>query len=245
MTITEILQKVCVTSTDNGTSFVDTTRLNVIRNILSPSSYQEVYTGDLCFLFSKRPIEGQAIVLISSHIDSVYKQCFYADAGVMYKGTFDNSLTNAAVLWCMQHDVLGENVVVAFTGDEEKDSHGCHEVMRVLEEHGCTVKFVITTDVTEEGWDKACPFTLENDNHVDLMTAHRIIQSLDEWGTNYKFIHDAEPDESWDYADGHYACLSLCAPILGEMHGEEGVLARKESMPFYCKALNVIVRSVI
>ncbi|MFQ9022476.1 MAG: hypothetical protein ACLR6J_16980 [Parabacteroides merdae] len=49
-----------------------------------------------------------------------------------WKGTFDNSATNAAVIDLMLRGELDESVLVAFTGDEEKDSAGAIEIMQML-----------------------------------------------------------------------------------------------------------------
>lgn len=41
-----------------------------------------------------------------------------------------------------------------------------------------------------------------------------------EWGQHYVFVHDAEPDESWDYDEEDIPCLT-----------------RKESLPVYSEAI--------
>ena len=50
------------------------------------------------------------------------------------------------------------------------------------------------------------------------------------------FVHEAEPDETWEYSKGSSSdlpgipCLSLCLPVCGNMHGDDGVLLRKSSV---------------
>ena len=236
----QILRKVTVMSKDDGRRFLVFDRIEAIREILAKTDYKLQHEGDLCLIYSKKPIEDQSVTLISSHIDCVYHNCFCEEEEECYKGTFDNSLTNAAVLYNMLHDRFDENVVIAFTGDEEKDSAGCWEVMRTLKNANCFVKSAVVTEVTNEGWEENCAFTLENDLGIDLITAHRLIESLKcrEW--DYMLVHEAEPDESWDLDTAGIPCLTLCSPILGDMHSDDGVLARKCHFHNYLDALAIL-----
>ena len=52
--------------------------------------------------------------------------------------------------------------------------------------------------------------------------------------------HNALPDESWDYADYGIPSLTLCVPVGGELHGDAGVLLRKESATEYCNVLSLL-----
>ena len=140
----------------------------------------------------------------------------------------------------MLNGSFNSNVVVAFTGDEEEDSNGCYEVIRLLKKRKCVIKFAIVTDVTEEGWWQEFPFTVENDLGIDILTAHRIVEALKPYERKYTLVHDAEPDEAWDYDEKDIPCLTFCAPIRGDMHSDKGVWARKNDMPVYAKALSVL-----
>ena len=48
---------------------------------------------------------------------------------------------------------------------------------------------------------------------------------------------EAEPDESWEYDDCEQICFSLCLPTKGEMHSDEGILARVISFRRYTEVL--------
>ena len=237
---TSLLQTITVDSKDDGEIFTNFDRVNAIKSLLASTDYELIKEGKLFLLYSKAPLEGKEIVLISSHIDSVYNHCFCQEEGDDYfKGTFDNSLTNAAVIYNMLHDKFDENVVVAFTGDEEKDSGGCLELIgHLINQTNCKVRFALVTDVTNEGWETACPFSIENDLGIDLFTAHQIVEVLSPF--QYNFVHDAEPDESWDYDGVGIPCLTLCTPVLGNMHGDEGTLVRKAGLPTYCHVLGLL-----
>ena len=237
----DILQAVTVDCKDNGECFTVTDRVAVIERMLENTDYKLISRQPLALLYAKRQVrEGDRVLLISSHIDCVYVSCFCNDEDDCMRGTFDNSFTNAALLWNMLQDRLPDNVVVAFTGDEEKDSQGAVQTVVALGQMGCEVATVLVLDVTNEGWERGALFTLENDLGIDILTGYNIISSLEQYGGRFAFKHNALPDESWDYADYGIPSLTLCVPVGGELHGDAGVLLRKESVPEYCKVLSML-----
>lgn len=241
----DVLSAVTVDCKDNGMEFVVTERIEAIERLLQGTEYRLVAREQLALLFARRvPQENEKIVLVSSHIDCVYNSSFCSDNGEYYKGTFDNSFGNAAVLWCMLNDMLPANVVVAFTGDEEKDSRGVYQVLEALKKYGCELSCAIVQDVTNVGWESGALFTIENDCGIDLITAYNIVSLLEPYNGKFAFRHFAEPDESWDYAECGVPCFTLCAPVGGNLHGDEGVLLRKESAAEYCKVLALLAGSL-
>ena len=237
----EILSAVTVDCKDDGKEFVVSDRIAVIERLLQGSAYKLVAREPLALLFAKRvPQEGEKMLLVSSHIDCVYDNCFCADEGDCLRGTFDNSFTNAALLWNMLHDRLLDNVVVAFTGNEEGDSQGAVQTVVALGRMGCEVASALVLDVTNEGWESGASFTLENDLGIDILTGYNIISSLEKYDGRFAFKHNALPDESWDYADYGIPSLTLCVPVGGELHGDAGVMLRKESALEYCNVLSLL-----
>ena len=237
----DILQAVTVDCKDNGECFTVPDRVAVIERMLENTDYKLISRQPLALLYAKRQVcEGDRVLLISSHIDCVYGSCFCNDEGDCIRGTFDNSFTNAALLWNMLQDRLPDNVVVAFTGNEEKDSQGAVQTVVALGQMGCEVATALVLDVTNEGWERGALFTLENDLGIDILTGYSIISSLEQYGGRFAFKHNALPDESWDYADYGIPSLSLCVPVGGELHGDAGVLLRKESVQEYCNVLSLL-----
>lgn len=233
----ELLNAVTVDCKDNGEHFVVDDRIQVIERLLQNTPYKLIAREPLALLFAKRkPRRRGKTLLISSHIDCVYNKCFCRDEGDCFRGTFDNSFGNAAVLWCMMNDTLPENTVVAFTGDEEKDSGGALQTMLALGRMGCRLTAIVQ-DVTKVGWGGGALFTIENDSGFSMLTSYNVLSSLMNKFHSIGFEHNAEPDESWDYAERGIPCLTFCAPIYGDMHSDEGVLLRKESAVAYCDAL--------
>lgn len=237
----DILQTVTVDCKDNGEAFTVTDRVAVIEHVLGKTDYKLIARQPLALMYAKRELrEGDRVLLISSHIDCVFSKCFCNDEGECLRGTFDNSFTNAALLWNMLNNTLPDNVVVAFTGDEERDSHGAVQAVFALGQSGCEVSAALVLDVTNEGWENGALFTLENDLGVDILTGYNIISSLEKYDGSFAFKHNALPDESWDYADYGIPSLSLCVPVGGELHGDAGVLLRKESALEYCRVLPLL-----
>ena len=234
----DILQAVTVDCKDNGECFTVADRVAVIERLLEGSVYRLVARESLVLLYAKHALrEGDRVLLVSSHIDCLYGKCFCGDEGDCLRGTFDNSLTNAALLWDMLNDTLPDNVVVAFTGNEESDSQGAVQTVVALGRMGCEVAAALVLDVTNEGWESGALFTLENDLGIDILTGYNIVSSLERYDGRFAFKHNALPDESWDYSEYGIPSLTLCVPVDGELHSDAGVMLRKESVQEYCNVL--------
>lgn len=258
-----ILKRVTCMCRDDGKRFTDTLRLDEINQVLSGSVYRLAEQQGLFRLFAKRPLEEikGPVVLVSSHVDCEedINECFCKELDDVYlKGTFDNAATNAAVLSVMLEGSLPDNVLVAFTGDEEKDSLGAIKTVEYLRSRKLSIGLAVVLDVTNMGWDEEADFTVEN-NFWREGQGKRIIGKAKELGYKWRFVpedlddvpayvpselvatDEAEADESWDYDELDVPCFSFCLPVYGKMHSDEGVLARKESLPRYCSALSAIL----
>lgn len=241
----ELLNAVTVDCKDNGKEFVADDRISVIERLLDGSAYKVVAREPLALVYAKRDVcEGDSVVVVSSHVDCLYSSCFCNDEGDFLRGTFDNSFGNAAILWQMLAGILPDNVVVAFTGDEERDSRGAVQTVLALGKMHCNVDFALVLDVTNVGWECGANVTLENDLGVDIITAHSIVEAVRKCNAEYAFEHNAEPDESWDYNGYGIPALSLCIPAKGDLHSDSGVLLRKSDFIPYCNALETVVNVV-
>jgi len=76
MELKTILDQVNVDSKDNGRNFTVTNRIQAIERILENTDYQLLHQGNLCFIYGKKPVKNQSVILISSHIDCVYDRLF-------------------------------------------------------------------------------------------------------------------------------------------------------------------------
>ncbi|MBQ2289491.1 MAG: hypothetical protein II249_02340, partial [Bacteroidaceae bacterium] len=182
----ELLNAVTVDCKDNGKEFVKDDRISVIERLLDGSAYKVVAREPLALVYAKRDVcEGDSVVVVSSHVDCLYSSCFCNDEGDFLRGTFDNSFGNAAILWQMLAGILPDNVVVAFTGDEERDSRGAVQTLLALGKMQCAVDFALVLDVTNVGWECGANVTLENDLGVDIITAHSIVEAVRKCNAEY------------------------------------------------------------
>lgn len=245
MDFTTIRDIVCADCKDDGECFKEVSRLDLIERLTEQSDWHRIAEGKLFRLYARKPLcSSDEVVLISSHVDCVYGHLFCTLQDSLMQGTFDNSLTNAAVVSAMLRGMLPDDVAVAFTGDEEKDSGGAKEVVEYLSNIGCGVKFVVVTDVTNVGWQHRLSFTIENDLNIDLLTAHTIVEVMKEFAGHYGFVHDALPDETWRYGEYGFPCLTLCYPVDGDMHSDAGATARLSDFTIYCNALERLSASL-
>ncbi|MDO4755046.1 MAG: M28 family peptidase [Parabacteroides sp.] len=250
MSYAELLKQLTVDCKDDGIRFLKRDRIQVIQTLLENSDYQLLYAGELCLLYGKSTSMDSYRILVSSHIDCVYTTCFVTDESEdCWKGTFDNSATNAALIELMLKGELDDSVLIAFTGDEERNSAGAVEVIQILQEKDCPIERALVLDVTNEGWDDEAAFSIENDRGFDIITGYQLINLLQASEEPCVFVHEAEPDETWEYYSfqtndrPRIPCLSLCLPVLGNMHEDAGVWLRKSSIEPYKKILKQLANA--
>ena len=208
------------------------------------------------------------MIVISSHIDSsedITK--FYAESvdDETIRGTFDNTLTNAAALSLMREGALPDNVVFAFTADEERSGLGATDVVAYLRKASKSM-FAIVLDVSDVGYGKV-NYTLENDFWRKRQYDAVISEVLANAERPYRFvssgcvppyyiplayveknsdggIREALCDESWSYEEEGAECFSLCIPIKGAFNSDEGVLCRKCSFPSYKRIISAFAQAL-
>ncbi len=260
MDLINVLSEIALLNKDDGERFTVTDRIDRISMLLKESNYKLAESGDLFRLYSKKPIEDmkmKPVIVVSTHIDCQSKitKCFSesVDTG-MLRGTYDNLATNAAILSLMHSDSLPENVVVAFTGDEERKSRGAKALVKFLKKNDIAVRHIFVLDVTDCGWNEECDFTIENNFwHDDY--GKSIVSFAANSDFKWRFVPsdpndvpsfvpkqntiyvEAEPDESWEYDEKNMNCCSICVPVKGEMHSNEGVLMREEGYRNYTEGL--------
>ena len=244
-TVRPILERIAVRGEDNGEKFTNTARVDAIAACLKESSWELYHDGDLAKIYVRSDFDPKKpIVVVSSHVDMVAKRCYAKCDGELWKGSFDNLITNAVVVTCMKENAFDGNVMVAFTGDEEADDGfgGADEVAELLARKGVAVKCVVVTDVTEEGWDGKKAFTIENvlpedDERFQQRMVKSLKKAVADVDNSPCVIVDGEPDEAWEYDEYDLPCCSVCMPCIGDMHSEEGVEIRRAGIKAYSEAL--------
>ena len=246
----ELLNRMAVPCRDDGRKFTDDARLKAIACELVGTQWRVWRSDSLCRIYAREGFDPMKPTLVfSSHVDMVAQRCYADCQGDVWRGSFDNLITNAALVWDMREDLFGPQVLVAFTGDEEEDSHGADQVARILKGHGIPVQFIIATDVTEEGWNEEKSFTIENilpDEGQDVADALcwmlPLVLDLD---PAPKVIVEGEADEAWEYDEFDFPCCSVCLPCHGEMHSERGVVVRAESVAKFAVVLDRLGKLVV
>ena len=120
---------------------------------------------------------------------------------------------------------------------------------------------MIVLDVTDFGWKEGADFTVEND-FWNKKNGQLVCDTADKLGYPWLFVpkdpdnipdyipenrvypEEAEQDESWEYDEQKVKCFSLCLPVYGKMHSDEGVIARKQSFIHYVEMLNRVCHSL-
>lgn len=263
----DVLQKISVLNQDNGRIFTNTERLDTIARMLHGSGYQRINSGGLVHIYGRKPIEDadKPVIVVSSHVDCEHHitKCFtrLIDPDTML-GTFDNSITNAAILHLMLKGSLPDHVLVAFTGDEEYNGRGAEDVISFIRANRLTVQNLFVLDVTGEGWDVRSDFAVENDfwdkrygaKIVDLIKQSgyawnyvpAYLYRIPDWIPRKQIIHyEADEDESWLYDEADLPCFSFCLPIRGNMHSDRGIFARVTSFSRYIEVLERLLSAAL
>lgn len=171
---------------DNRKKFTDETRLNYIKSELENSDYEIMNTTDLAVIYKKKNVDlDENIVLISTHVDcvdAIHEPDFQITMKGNYKGTFDNAATNAVAVISMLENMFSDNVLIAFTGDEEETQNGAKQVIGYLEKENkkvIAISLDVTFDLISEKGDistyKDASYTIDN---VCKNSNERIIQVL-------------------------------------------------------------------
>lgn len=272
----ELVNRMQTACRSNGKYFTQDARLRTIRELTASSSSYHLYKGNLCNVYTKVPVkqlhELDHITLISSHVDTVPNNLFSIvdEEQRLMKGTYDNTITNAACVYLMLHGNLPEHIVFAFTGDEETGGcRGAKETMEFLKRFGVPADrvSVLALDVTYEGYKQRCAFSLENlysdgsasplidylNEHYDGQYAYaapfraRIPANLP-----YEVLSKSP---SWFDEGAAYARMnvefsaSFCMPCQSreghnDMHSEEGVLVHTDAFLSYINALGDTARDL-
>ena len=273
MSLISLLKEINVLCRDNGREFDknNSQRIRAIEDNMEDTDYK-LTKGELYLLYHKKDLTEYKddVLLISSHIDCKQPdddeegitKCFSSQVqDNLLKGTYDNSITNTAILYLMMKDMLPENVIVAFTGDEEENSEGAIKVTKLLKKNGIKFKCIVL-DVTDAGWDEQVDFTIEN-NFWGKKMGEKAIDIVERYSSNWLFVPEeldnvpsyvkgkyvystkSEADESWDYDEENIKCFSLCIPVQGNMHSDEGVFARVDSFEKYTEILQILCSNII
>jgi hypothetical protein len=262
MRLTYLIHHLTVPCADNGKKFTQTEHINRTESLLASTRYSSLGRKSLAQLWQHPDFDSALpFLLVSSHIDSLYHHYHSRCEDGMLHGTYDNSITNAAILSLILDDHLPPQVLVAFTGDEEENSRGADQVMKILRKstHApLRPECVVVLDITEEGFASHA-FTVENVFHSEgppagarlrFTAIRQLTQRLRTLlaPTDLCIIEEGEPDESWQYDEHNLNCFAFCLPcqtLTGDMHDDEGVRIKESSASQYTDTLARLLREII
>lgn len=178
-----------------------------------------------------------------------YLQKVEEESGPLYVLTGDNALTNHVAVELLLSGDLPENVIVAFTGNEEEDGKsGCRGAKGVAQMLSAFYPKLspsyITLDVTDvchiKNWDATVECLYD---HKKL--AKKIRERMQDSPYRIKYSKDGcTRDETDAYADFSPA-VSICIPVEGEMHSDLGLFVVKKSLENYQAFLLEVCKSLL
>ncbi|MBQ7529211.1 hypothetical protein IJT10_04845 [bacterium] len=262
----DVLSEIMLLNRDNSKKFTVTDRLDKINTLLWNSRYRRLNAQGLFHLFGVCPIENidKPIILVSSHVDceaGIHK-CFTREENDdLLFGTYDNCITNAAILYLMLEDKLPNNVLISFTGDEEINDNGAKQTCKYFDTKNRKIFCVAVLDVTYMGWNERADFTVENNfwqRHLGTKVINVAEQTRNKWcfvpedpddipsyvNRENVINTEADCDESWLYNELNKQCFSVCLPVNGPMHSDKGVFARRDSFTNYIESLRLILQNI-
>ena len=262
MNLLQLICELTLPCADNGRDFNRTGRIQRIRDLLRSTPYTCLGEKPLAQVWQHPDFDpALALVLVSSHIDSHYTNYHASCDDSILLGTFDNSVTNAVILSLILENRLPQQVLVAFTGDEEDESRGADQVIDMLRNappKPIHPEMVVVLDITEESYDSHS-FTFENlfraskESHSAQLRFEKkrdLAQFLRDLlaPSDPIIIKEGEPDESWQYDEHDLNCFAFCLPcktITGDMHDEDGVHVKESSVHQYANTLAEVLALIL
>ena len=266
----EILEKVAVLNRSGKNGFKEgkTDRLDAIRELLKDSGYTEILLPHAQIW--RKNMAAPIDMIVSSHADVVdsISKCFstLTENGYLI-GTYDNAGTNGAAVIAMLEGNIPDNVIFAFTADEETGRcNGAKQVLEYARNQGYE-PICMALDVTWEGYDDGNLFSVENlssghKKNEDVSFLNRVAQAAMNMETEdfrsfsmVRINKDTKPtiipeqyiakdtgmfDEAFAYIKEHAKAFSLCLPCDGSMHGNHGVTVRQPGFEGYVNALKTM-----
>lgn len=265
----DILERIARMCRSNKEIFTVTDRLEAIRSELTNTEYLETFDNRLFSMWSKKTIEelDRNCILISTHMDTVpgIRECYsnINENGLLH-GTYDNLGTNAAAVCLMIDEQLPDNIVFAFTGDEETGGcTGARQAANYLLSRG-KFPICIALDVTYEGFSQNKLMSIENltpgkkgQDFMDkiaktalstepdgVATFCFVKASINDIPTQFRTKQKAymQPstgmyDEAFAYRDEGFPAMSICLPSSGSMHSDSGLKVKQPIFEGYIISL--------
>lgn len=149
-------------------------------------------------------------IIISSHIDTVFKDPHGTIKDGVFKGPCDN-LVNLLVIG----RVIGEvEAIIELTNDEEQHMDGARYVAR---ENDPKDTLMIVLDTTDQ-FNRKVNFTVENMYGIKMSHIKKVLKAF---RGKYKINREGEESEAWLYRDMGFCTVEIDVPVKGGLHNED------------------------
>ena len=269
--IMEKLAKKCYSKKKIG--FTETEKLEAIEKELEGSAFKRVKSTDNHFsLWAQTTFRNcdktKPIFLVTSHADNVSAittpSSKVSKDGWFYHGTYDNLGTNAASVILMKEHKMPDNILFAFTANEENGKcTGLKHIVEQLWNSGYEKICGIALDVTYEGFDEGYLYSLENaSNESFIESISKAVMNMEPKNRTFSFtaldknnIPANLPqkylstdygwfDEAMAFAKLGVPACSFCLPSDGQMHGNSGLDVRQATFEGYLLSLTSFIYSM-
>ena len=160
-------------------------------------------------------------VIVSAHLDSVFKDPFATWQDGIFRGACDN-FAGVLAMGYLAHEM--PDIRIEFTEDEELGMDGARSLARGFNHD--EVLFIVI-DVTERSrrWQSIL-FTIENFHRIQQKHIRAALKPLT---GKYKLKQLGTESEAWLYKDLGFPVLEVDVPVTGGLHNLKGI-ARGEDM---------------
>ena len=232
---------------DNGEKFSDekSQKIPLIRELVKETGYFEEKLP-LALLYSLKPIRDLKgkVIIISSHIDTHkrIKTPFYQRKGDVCLGTFDNSLTNHVAIELMKRCDLKDNIIFAFTGNEEYGFGGAREVAEYFAKYENIKPKYITLDITD---NCSIHYAVNLEYHKKKKSlVKKISRIMSESEFEYGRSKLANTSDETEVYSLYAKAVSICIPVEGDYHSNDGVQVYYSSIIEYEEFLHKLLTSI-
>lgn len=246
---------------DDGRKFTDARRRQAVIALAGRAKlFRPVLDDGFSLVYGGAIDPERTVVLLSCHIDHPFKaaELFLKAGKGGLTGTLDNSVCAGLLLDLLRRGELPDNVLAAFTGNEERGMRGAKALIAhlrrgALKKYAAGLGAVLTLDVTPD--NAAMPVSLENVAPNKRLRARLGFENpaaaaawvgarLKAAGVPYGTLLKALPDESFAYAAAGLSALSFGLPVApragrgkADVHDPAGVTCSFRHMRLWQKGL--------
>jgi len=154
-------------------------------------------------------------IIVSSHIDTIYKDPYCIFRNGILTGANDNFASMLALGTVLLNPIwMKDNIEVQFTEDEELGMDGARSIVK---KNNPKDTLIIVMEVTEAKCVKNRLFTVENIHEIKVSEIKKALQRHP-----YRIVMAGTESESWLYAEHGFSVLEVCIPVIGGIHNLQG-----------------------